>query len=127
MNPSSDRHKSSKSGGDKPRDDSSSPSSSSSGGADSRVTTFKGFQLSAFQIQSVEAIRRGENLLVSAPTGAGKTLVAEYAIYDAVKRGNLEGAGIREFLPKPFKTRTIAEAIRQALSRNGGSAVAATA
>ena len=35
-----------------------------------RLTTFKGFQLSAFQIESVAAIRRGENLLVSAPTGA---------------------------------------------------------
>lgn len=50
-----------------------------------RVTQFKGFQLSAFQIEAVAAIRRGENLLVSAPTGAGKTLVAEYAIHDAIR------------------------------------------
>ena len=52
-----------------------------------RLTHFKSFTLSAFQIESVAAIRRGENLLVSAPTGAGKTLVAEYAIHDAVKQG----------------------------------------
>jgi superfamily II RNA helicase len=35
----------------------------------------------------VEAIRSGANVLVSAPTGAGKTLVAEYAIEEAVVRG----------------------------------------
>jgi len=38
-------------------------------------------------VQAVEAIRGGHNVLVSAPTGAGKTLVAEYAIADAVARG----------------------------------------
>jgi superfamily II RNA helicase len=51
------------------------------------VSEWKGFKLSAFQIQAVAALRRGENVLVSAPTGAGKTLVAEYAIADAVARG----------------------------------------
>ena len=52
-----------------------------------RITRWGGFQLSAFQIRAVEAIRAGSNVLVSAPTGAGKTLVAEYAIADAVARG----------------------------------------
>ncbi|MFT4648835.1 MAG: superfamily II RNA helicase [Glaciecola sp.] len=52
-----------------------------------RVVQWRHFQLSAFQIQSVEAVRKGHNVLVSAPTGAGKTLVAEYAIEDAVKLG----------------------------------------
>ncbi len=52
-----------------------------------RITHWRGFQLSAFQIRAVEAIRAGSNVLVSAPTGAGKTLVAEYAIADAVARG----------------------------------------
>ncbi|MDP6839396.1 MAG: DEAD/DEAH box helicase, partial [Planctomycetota bacterium] len=47
----------------------------------------KGFVLSPFQVQAVEAIRSGANVLVSAPTGAGKTLVAEYAIEEAVARG----------------------------------------
>lgn len=35
----------------------------------------------------VQAVRAGHDALVSAPTGAGKTLVAEYAIEDAVARG----------------------------------------
>lgn len=51
------------------------------------MTTWKGFQLSSFQIEAVAALRGGHNVLVSAPTGAGKTLVAEYAIEDAVARG----------------------------------------
>lgn len=41
---------------------------------------FKGYTLNPFQVRAVQAIREGKNLLVSAPTGAGKTLVAEYAI-----------------------------------------------
>ena len=48
---------------------------------------YKGFQLSRFQIQAVEALAAEHNVLLSAPTGAGKTLVAEYAIEDAVRRG----------------------------------------
>ena len=52
-----------------------------------RVVGYKGFQLSRFQIQAVEALAAEHNVLLSAPTGAGKTLVAEYAIEDAVRRG----------------------------------------
>lgn len=48
---------------------------------------FKGLKLSRFQLQAVRAIEEGNNVLVSAPTGAGKTLVAEYAVADAVRRG----------------------------------------
>lgn len=50
-------------------------------------TIWKGKTLNAFQVEAVEAIQAGHDVLVSAPTGAGKTLVAEYAIEDAVKRG----------------------------------------
>jgi superfamily II RNA helicase len=48
---------------------------------------FKGLKLSRFQLEAVRAIEAGNNVLVSAPTGAGKTLVAEYAVADAVRRG----------------------------------------
>ncbi len=48
---------------------------------------FKGYQLNAFQVRAAEAIGQGQNVLLSAPTGAGKTLVAEYAIDLALRRG----------------------------------------
>jgi superfamily II RNA helicase len=65
----------------------SAPSAGPESSGRERITHWGGFQLSAFQIRAVEAIRAGSNVLVSAPTGAGKTLVAEYAIADAVARG----------------------------------------
>lgn len=50
-------------------------------------TQWRGFQLSPFQVRALEAVRAGRNVLVGAPTGAGKTLVAEYALHDALQRG----------------------------------------
>tara|TARA_R110002072_G_scaffold131578_11_gene271169 strand:+ start:3679 stop:6096 length:2418 start_codon:yes stop_codon:yes gene_type:complete len=54
---------------------------------DGRIVQWRGFTLQPFQIRAVDAVRAGHNVLVAAPTGAGKTLVAEYAIEDAVKNG----------------------------------------
>lgn len=48
---------------------------------------FKGYTLNSFQVEAAEAIDSGDNVLLAAPTGAGKTLVAEYAIEQAVKSG----------------------------------------
>ena len=48
---------------------------------------FKGYTLSRFQQQAAEALDADRNVLVAAPTGAGKTLVAEYAIHRALERG----------------------------------------
>ncbi|MHB2028822.1 MAG: DEAD/DEAH box helicase, partial [Acidimicrobiales bacterium] len=39
-----------------------------------------GFGLDRFQLDAIEALDNGVNVLVSAPTGSGKTLVANYAI-----------------------------------------------
>ncbi len=45
------------------------------------------FTLDPFQQISVSAIQRNESVLVSAHTSAGKTVVAEYAIAQALKNG----------------------------------------
>ena len=42
------------------------------------------FPLDPFQEEALRAILAGESVLVSAPTGAGKTLIAEFAIYRAL-------------------------------------------
>jgi superfamily II RNA helicase len=48
---------------------------------------FKGFDLAPFQRRAAAALDTDRNVLVAAPTGAGKTLVAEYAIHLAMKKG----------------------------------------
>jgi ATP-dependent RNA helicase HelY len=50
-----------------------------------------------FQVASVAAIDRGESVVVTAPTGAGKTAIAEAAIARAVARGS------RAFYTTPIK------------------------
>ena len=45
------------------------------------------FALDDFQIQAIRAIEGGQSVIVSAPTGAGKTLVAEFAIHAALAAG----------------------------------------
>ena len=49
--------------------------------------SFKGLRLNAFQSAAAESIDAGHSVLVSAPTGAGKTLVAEYAIAHTLALG----------------------------------------
>jgi ATP-dependent RNA helicase HelY len=46
------------------------------------------FKLDAFQREAIEKLDRGSGgVLVSAPTSSGKTIVAEYAIFRALKEG----------------------------------------
>jgi ATP-dependent RNA helicase HelY len=45
------------------------------------------FPIDAFQIEAIEHLARGQSVLVAAPTGTGKTLVAEYAVWLAQQRG----------------------------------------
>ena len=46
-----------------------------------------GFRLDDFQVRALEAIDAGRSVLVAAPTGSGKTVVAEYAVTKALADG----------------------------------------
>ncbi len=41
---------------------------------------YKGLQLDRFQEEAIAAINQGTSVIVTAPTGAGKTVIAEYAV-----------------------------------------------
>ncbi len=45
------------------------------------------FPLDDFQIQSLHCVEDGKGLLVAAPTGAGKTVVGEFAAFLAIEQG----------------------------------------
>src|SRR5882672_10022710 len=45
------------------------------------------FPLDDFQVEAIRAIEADQSVIVSAPTGSGKTLVAEYAIQCALETG----------------------------------------
>lgn len=44
------------------------------------------FELDAFQLEAAQTLLNGRSVLVTAPTGSGKTVVAEFAIFDALDR-----------------------------------------
>lgn len=70
----------------------------------------KPFRLDPFQTQACQALERGENVLVCAPTGAGKTVVAEFAVAMAL------GAGRKCFYTTPIKAlsnQKFADLVRQ--------------
>ncbi len=55
------------------------------------------FDLDEFQKQAIAALDAGESVVVCAPTGSGKTLIGEYAIYRALAHGK------RVFYTTPLK------------------------
>jgi ATP-dependent RNA helicase HelY len=55
------------------------------------------FPLDAFQLDAIDALSKGDSVLVAAPTGAGKTVVAEYAVERAL------GLGGKTFYTTPLK------------------------
>ncbi|GIW21368.1 MAG: hypothetical protein KatS3mg068_0375 [Candidatus Sericytochromatia bacterium] len=44
------------------------------------------FKLDKFQIDAINSLLEGNSVLVTAPTGSGKTLIAEFAVFDALDR-----------------------------------------
>jgi superfamily II RNA helicase len=66
-------------------------------GEDSDFVTRLPFPPDGFQRAAFEAIDADHSVLVSAPTGSGKTLVAAYAIHRAL------GAGGKAFYTTPLK------------------------
>ncbi|MEE9416069.1 MAG: DEAD/DEAH box helicase [Acidimicrobiales bacterium] len=59
--------------------------------------TPRDFQLDRFQLDAISVLDSGRSVLVAAPTGSGKTVVAEHAIADAIK------AGEKVFYTTPIK------------------------
>lgn len=55
------------------------------------------FELDQFQKDAIASLNSGRSVVVCAPTGSGKTLVGEYAIYRALSRGK------RVFYTTPLK------------------------
>ena len=55
------------------------------------------FKLDDFQIKAIAALDAGKSVVVCAPTGSGKTLIGEYAIYRALANGK------RVFYTTPLK------------------------
>lgn len=50
--------------------------------------TFRQYVLDDFQYEAVRQLLNGYSVLVSAPTGVGKTLIADYLIEEAIGRGD---------------------------------------
>ncbi|UKA52474.1 DEAD/DEAH box helicase [Arthrobacter sp. FW305-BF8] len=63
-------------------------------GAFSRTLSF---ELDDFQRQACKSLQEGRGVLVAAPTGAGKTIVGEFAVYLALQRG------LKSFYTTPIK------------------------
>jgi superfamily II RNA helicase len=48
---------------------------------------FRGLQLDPFQVEAIEHIQQNRSVLVSAPTGTGKTIIADYIVDQALAEG----------------------------------------
>ena len=55
------------------------------------------FELDAFQLEAIASVDAGRSVLVSAPTGSGKTIIAEHAVMAAIRSGG------RAFYTTPIK------------------------
>ncbi len=65
----------------------------------------KPFELDLFQKQAIDAAKANNSVIVSAPTGAGKTLIAEYVIEDSMekRKGIIYTAPIKALSNQKFR------------------------
>ncbi len=49
---------------------------------------YKNFKLDPFQEKSIESLNKNRSVIVSSPTGSGKTLIADYLISKAIEKGD---------------------------------------
>ncbi|HXY45467.1 MAG TPA: DEAD/DEAH box helicase, partial [Acidimicrobiales bacterium] len=68
-------------------------------GSDARASFLasRGYELDRFQLEALDALDAGRSVLVSAPTGAGKTVVADYAVHLALR------SGVKAYYTTPLK------------------------
>ena len=55
------------------------------------------FELDSFQSKANQALEQGDNVLVAAPTGAGKTVIADFAVFLAQQHN------VKAFYTTPIK------------------------
>ncbi len=74
-------------GDDAPNNAASSPGGvHTNGAARSSFHALYPFPLDPFQEEAIDLLERGESVMVAAPTGTGKTVIAEYAVHAAYAR-----------------------------------------
>ncbi|WP_127475228.1 DEAD/DEAH box helicase [Microbacterium sulfonylureivorans] len=61
------------------------------------------FTLDDFQVAGCRALEEGRSVLVAAPTGAGKTIVGEFAVHLAMREPAVDGHGDKAFYTTPIK------------------------
>ncbi|HCP46842.1 MAG TPA: hypothetical protein DIU15_12420 [Deltaproteobacteria bacterium] len=47
---------------------------------------YRGLKLDAFQVEAIDHVKEGRSVLVSAPTGTGKTIIADYIVDQSLQR-----------------------------------------
>ncbi len=74
------------------------------------------FELDGFQLRAIQSLDRGHSVIVAAPTGAGKTVVAEHAVERALAQQT------RAFYTTPIKALSN-QKFRDLRARHGDDAV----
>jgi ATP-dependent RNA helicase HelY len=64
------------------------------------------FPLDPFQIRAIEALDGGASVLVAAPTGSGKTVIADYAAWSVLNSHAFTDSHNKVFYTSPIKALT---------------------